>query len=69
MRKMVVCFHYRLSTPIETDTFRVYCLVMIWHFTMSVDAVSIIVYQDIARYDTRKVAYVPITYTCWNGPC
>ena len=64
MRKIGGMFHYEPNTPIENGYFSRICspgddLA----FTMSGRCGIYYCLQDIARYDTRKVAYVPM-YTC-----
>lgn len=64
MRKIGGMFHYEPNTPIENGYFSRICspgddLA----FTMFGRCGIYYCLQDIARYDTRKVAYVPM-YTC-----
>lgn len=64
MRKIGGMFHYEPSTPVENGYFSRICspddeLA----FTMSGRCGIYYCLQDIARYDMRKVAYVP-EYTC-----
>lgn len=64
MRKIGGMFHYEPSTPIENGYFSSICSPNDdLAFTMSGRCGIYYCLQEIARHDTRKVAYVPL-YTC-----